>query len=106
MARRRKQRGGDLAGNPASAWGWGVGTMGSGWQQFMNTMSLNNSPSNNLVLANKQQVGGRRSRRRSRRSRGSRRGGNFGAVLSQASAPLALLGMQQMYGKSRKRRRH
>ena len=32
---RRAQRGGDLAGNPASSWGWGLGTVGNGWTQFI-----------------------------------------------------------------------
>ena len=34
--KRNMQRGGELAGNPPSAWGYGLGTMGDGWTQFMN----------------------------------------------------------------------
>ena len=97
----KKQRGGGLAGNPPSAWGWGLGTMGSGWQQFMDTLTL--QPGQSQVAAHSNNIvikGGQRRRIR------SRRGGNIGAVLNQAVAPLALLGMQQMYGKSKKRRRH
>ena len=46
---RRSQRGGDLAGNPASTWGWGLGTVGNGWTQFMNSMTL--QPGQNLATA-------------------------------------------------------
>lgn len=38
--RRQGQRGGDLAGNPPSSWGWGLGTAGGGWTQFMNSLTL------------------------------------------------------------------
>ena len=53
--RTRKQRGGDLAGNPASAWGWGLGTVGDGMTQIMNSLTLQpgqntaTAQSNNLV---------------------------------------------------------
>ena len=40
MRRTRSQRGGDLAGNPASSWGWVNGTLGNGWTQFMNSLTL------------------------------------------------------------------
>ena len=36
----RRQRGGDLGGNPASAWGYTMGTLGNGWTQFMNSLSI------------------------------------------------------------------
>ena len=42
----KAQRGGDLSGNPASAWGWGLGTVGNGWTQFMNSLTL--QPGQNL----------------------------------------------------------
>ena len=121
--RTRKQRGGDLAGNPASAWGWGLGTVGDGFTQIMNSLTLQpgqnlaTSQSNNLVPVNNINAsnpassmlqpnvgGGSRRRRRMHRSRGrsrSKRGGNWGAVLNQAAAPLVLLGAQQMYGRRR-----
>jgi hypothetical protein len=133
--RTRKQRGGDLAGNPASAWGWGLGTVGDGFTQIMNSLTLQpgqniaTAQSNNLVPVNninasnptssmlqpnmgggsrrRRRVHRSRSRSRSRgRSRGrgrssSKRGGNWGAVLNQAAAPLVLLGAQQMYGRRR-----
>ena len=47
--RARTQHGGDLAGNPASSWGWGLGTVGNGWTQFMNAMTL--QPGQNLATA-------------------------------------------------------
>ena len=123
---RRGQKGGELAGNPASSLGWGMGTVGNGWTQFMNSLTLqpgqnlgtvqSNSivPVGNINAQNQQgnigpnmtgdipgQAGGKR--RRQRRSRG-RRGGNLGAVLSQAAVPGILLAAQQSYGKSRKHR--
>jgi ATP-dependent Lon protease len=47
--RARTQHGGDLAGNPASSWGWGLGTVGNGWTQFVNAMTL--QPGQNLATA-------------------------------------------------------
>jgi hypothetical protein len=115
-----------LAGNPASAWGWGMGTLGNGWTQFMNSLTLQpgqnlgTMQSNNIVPVgnvNAQdsqpsigtnlqgaipQGGGRRRRHK----RSSKRGGNIGAVLSQAAAPGILLAAQQYYGRSKKNRRH
>lgn len=124
---RRSQRGGDLAGNPASSWGWGLGTVGNGWTQFMNSMTLQPGqnlatiqdtqlvPVNNINADNAQgmigpnlkgdipgsQAGGRKRRRHRKRSR---RGGSWGAVVGQAAAPAALVAMNQLYGKSRKHR--
>ena len=124
---RRMQRGGELAGNPPSAWGWGLGTLGGGWNQFMNSLSL--QPGQNLGAAQSNaivpvgnpnaqtsqgnigpnmnggipgQQGGRRHRRRG--SRGSKRGGNMAAVLSQAAVPGALVLMNNAMG--RRSRRH
>ena len=81
----------------------------------MNTMT-GPSQSNNIVPINNTNVqpkmaGGRgrqRQRQRQRqqmqqRSRG-KKGGYWGAVLEQAAVPLALLGMQQFYGKRHSRR--
>jgi hypothetical protein len=130
---RRMQRGGNLAGNPPSAWGWGLGTLGGGWNQFMNSLSL--QPGGNLGAAQSNaivpmgnvnaqtaqgnigpnmtgnipgQAGGRR-RRRGRRSgskrSGSKRGGNFGAVLSQAAVPGAIILMNNALGKRSRRGR-
>lgn len=115
--RRRHQKGGDLAGNPPSAWGWGLGTMGNGWTQFMNSLSLQpgqnaaSASSNDIVPVGRlnandpripiSKVGGRRRRRRS-----SKRGGSMTAVLSQAAVPGVLLAAQQTYGRrTRKHRR-
>ena len=38
--KRHRQRGGELAGNPPSAWGWGLGTLGNGFTQFTNALTL------------------------------------------------------------------
>ena len=105
--RRVAQRGGELAGNPPSAWGWGLGTVGSGWQQFMNSLTLQPGqnlgaqqsndivPKNNLN-AQTVQAGGRRR---------ARRGGNWAAVASQAAVPAALIVMNNAMGSRRNRNR-
>ena len=124
---RRRQRGGELAGNPPSSWGWGLGTLGNGWNQFMNTLSvqpgqnLGASQSNVIVPVNNPnaqtaqgnigpnmnegipgQQGGRR--RRGRRGH-SKRGGDMGAVLTQAAVPGALILMNNALGRRSRRRR-
>lgn len=103
--RRVAQRGGELAGNPPSAWGWGLGTVGSGWQQFMNSLTLQPGqnlgaqqsndivPKNNLN-AQTVQAGGRRR---------ARCGGNWAAVASQAAVPAALIVMNNAMGKRSRR---
>lgn len=119
---RRGQQGGALAGNPPSAWGWGLGTVGNGWTQFMNSLTL--QPGQNLAsqggnlsvpvgqpnAMNNQgmigtnlkgdipQAGGKRHRRR--RSR-AKRGGN---VLAQAAVPGALMA-GLLYANSRSKSR-
>lgn len=122
---RRSQRGGNLSGNPPSAWGWGLGTLGNGWTQFMNSLTLQpgqnlgavqsnaSVPVGNLNAQNAQgnigpnmtgdvpQKGGRKRRGR----RGSKRGGNLGAVISQAAVPGALIIMNNALGKRSRRRR-
>lgn len=125
---RRGQHGGDLAGNPPSAWGWGMGTLGNGWTQFMNSLTLQpgqnlgaiqsnaSVPVGNLNAQTAQgnigpnmggdipgQSGGRR--RRHRKSRG-KRGGNVLAIAEQAAVPVALIAMNNAMGRSRSRRRH
>ena len=135
-SRAASQKGGALAGNPASAWGWGMGTLGNGWTQFMNSLTLQpgqnagTMQSNNIVPVGNpnaqdsqpsigsnlqgavpsNSVGGGK-RRRHRRS--VKRGGDMGAVLSQAAVPGVLLVAQNMYGRrtrkhrsSRRHRRH
>lgn len=128
---RRGQYGGNLAGNPASSWGWGLGTLGNGWTQFMNSLSL--QPGANLgavqsnaivpvggvnaqtaqgnIRANMTgdipgQSGGRKHRRRGSKRRGrlGKKGGNVGAILSQAAVPGALILMNNTLGKRSKRR--
>ena len=109
---RRGQRGGNLAGNPPSSWGWVNGTVGNGWTQFMNALTLQpgqnagTAQSNDIVPvnntnANNQQPylnnnmgGGKRMRKR----RG-KRGGSWAAVAGQAIVPGALLALQQTFGR-------
>jgi hypothetical protein len=119
---RRGQHGGALAGNPPSAWGWGMGTLGNGWTQFMNSLTLqpgqnlgtiqsnnivpvggvNAQDAQGMVGANLKgdipQSGGKK--RRNRKSR-AKRGGN---VFSTAAVPAALFAMNYGLG-SRKRGR-
>lgn len=103
--RRHKQRGGELAGNPPSSWGWALGTAGNGWNQFMNSLTLHPGESqvaakSNDLVPNKMAGGKRRYKSKSR----SRKGGNMAAVVNQAVVPLALLGANQMFGKRRTRK--
>lgn len=117
-SRTRVHRGGELSGNPPSSWGWGLGTAGNGWTQFMNSLTL--QPGQNIAAAKSNdlvpvgnpnaneplqsvKMGGGKRRRHNRRSR-TRKGGNWGAVLNQAATPLALLGANQYFGKKLSRR--
>lgn len=116
------QRGGDLAGNPPSAWGWGLGTAGNGWTQFMNSLTLqpgenlgtvqsnalvpvgnlNAQSSQGMIGSNLKgdipHMGGKRVRHRRTKSK-TRKGGSVSGVLSQAAAPFLLLAGQQMLGR-------
>ena len=124
--RARTQHGGDLAGNPASSWGWGLGTVGNGWTQFMNAMTLQPGqnlataqgtqlvPVNNINANNSQgmigpnlkgDIPGSQSGGKKRLRNRSRRGGSWGAVASQAAVPASLIAMNQVFGKTRKRHR-
>ena len=124
--RSRSQRGGAQGSYPDSAWGFQMNNLGNGWTQFMNSMSvqpganMGTSQSNNIVpikninVPVKMAGGRRRSLQRQQmqqqmqqQSRGKgrgKKGGYWGAVLEQAAVPLALLGMQQFYGKRHSRR--
>ena len=127
---RYAQHGGELAGNPPSAWGWGLGTAGNGWTQFLNAATLQPGqnlatqqglqlvPVNNINANNSQgmiganlkgdipQSGGKKRRHR------SKRGGSWGAIASQAAVPAVLVALNQSFhkrmknpfGKSRRRR--
>ena len=110
-----KQRGGDLGGNPPSAWGYMLGTVGNGPQQFYNTFIRSTTQSNDILplggassssqqnltganLTGANLTGGKRRRHKNK----SKRGGNLGAVLAQAAVPGTLFLLNQ----SAKRRRH
>jgi len=96
----RSQRGGDLGGNPPSAWGFTMGTLGNGWTQFMNSLSVQPGGANHgnqLVPVNGTQSGGKRRRKR------GKRGGNMLAVAEQAAVPLSLFAMNNVFGSRRNR---
>ena len=99
-SQKRSQKGGDAA-------SWQLNNLGDGWTQFMNTFSLQSGQNSSVNQSNaivqnhsKMMKGGKRRRMRQSKSRSrGKTGGYFGAVLEQAAVPLALLGMQQYYGK-------
>lgn len=121
--RSRKQKGG----NSPSGWGYVYNTVGNGWTQFQNALTLQpgdnavSQQSNNIEPVGKPNFGntsydpsktdltliqsaGRRRSKRSKRSR-SRKGGNWGEVASRAIVPLALLGVQNRFSKRRRSRK-
>ena len=127
---RRSQKGGDLAGNPPSSWGWGMGTLGNGWTQFMNSLTLQpgeniatqsgniSVPVGKLNAMNQQgmigtnlkgdipkQSGGKKKSHRKANKKSSKRGGNLLAVAEQAAAPFALLAMNDYFGQKSSRRK-
>jgi hypothetical protein len=104
----RSQRGGNLGGNPPSAWGWGMGTLGNGWTQFMNSLSVQPGSVNqgNQIVpvnggTNSTQSGGKK-----RKGKKGKRGGNMLAVAEQAAVPLALFAMNNSLGSRRRHRGH
>ncbi len=108
-SRTMRLKGGNLSGNPPSAWGWGLGTLGNGWTQFMNSLSVQPGASAGAMQSNvsvpagsvhsQSQSGGKR-----RRARG-KRGGNMGLALSQAVVPGTLVLMNNMLGKRSRRQK-
>jgi hypothetical protein len=91
-SRRRTQRGG------AGAAEYMVDTFGSDYsQQVGKVITSNMSGAPNAQQLALIQAGGRR------RSKGrTRRGGNLGAILSNAAPSLALMGLAYRYGKKRR----
>ena len=89
-SKRHRQRGGELAGNPPSAWGWGLGTMGDGWTQFMDSLTLqsnqngNMNQSNNIVPVGnasiQSKVGGRKRKHRGGNNHASMSGSMSGSM--------------------------
>jgi hypothetical protein len=103
----RSQRGGDLGGNPPSAWGFTMGTLGNGWTQFMNSLSVQPGGANHgnqLVPinggTNSTQSGGKR---KCKKGKKGKRGGNMLAVAEQAAVPLSLFAMNNIFGSRRNR---
>jgi len=106
----RKQKGGSS--NSPSGWGYVYNTVGDGWTQFQNALTL--EPGQNLGSINSNDIepvsninaqntegfptdqnltliqkAGKKNK--------TKKGGNWGAILGQAAAPIALIGAQQMY---------
>ena len=101
----RRQRGGNVGAYPPSAWGYTMGTLGNGWTQFMNSLSIQPggvNQSNNIVPINGTQSGGKRRYKKGKRGK---RGGNMIAVAEQAAVPLALFAMNNSLGSRRNRHR-
>uniref|UniRef100_A0A6C0E268 Uncharacterized protein n=1 Tax=viral metagenome TaxID=1070528 RepID=A0A6C0E268_9ZZZZ len=115
----RKQRGG----NSPSGWGYVYNTVGNGWTQFQNALTLQpgdnavSQQSNNIEPVGNPNFGnttyapsktdltliqsaGKRKPKRSKKSR-SRKGGNWAEVASRAVVPFALLGIQNRFSKKR-----
>lgn len=100
----KSQRGGNVGAYPPSAWGWGMGTLGNGWNQFMNSLSVQPggvNHGNQLVPVN----GGTNSKQsggKGRKGKG-KRGGNMLAIAEQAAVPFALFAMNNALGSRRNR---
>lgn len=116
MVKRNSRRNRQLGGN--SAWQHVSSQVGDGWTQFQNALTLDTG--NKLVqigatpntqnIQNKTMSGGKRrkgSRRKGTRRKGTRRqkGGNIGAIISNAIVPFSLVGLNNFFGK-RKSRKH
>ncbi len=102
----RSQRGGNVGSYPPSAWGFTMGTLGNGWTQFMNSLSVQPGGVNqgNQIVpvnggTNSTQSGGKRRKGKRR----GKRGGNMLAVAEQAAVPLALFAMNNALGSRRNR---
>jgi len=96
----RSQRGGNVGAYPPSAWGFTMGTLGNGWTQFMNSLTVQPgglNQSNNIVPINGTQKGGKR-----RKRKGGKKGGNLLAVAEQAAVPFALVAMNNIVGSRRR----
>jgi len=115
---RHTQKGGDLSGNPASAWGWGLGTLGNGWTQFMNSLTLQPGQnlgtiqSNNIVPVKninaqdaqpylKPNLTGGKRRAHRKHHNSSKKGGSIASIIGDAIVPFSLLAAQNSFGKGR-----
>lgn len=102
----RSQRGGNGS-YPPSAWGYTMGTLGNGWTQFMNSLSIQPGVNNGNQIVpinggtNRTQSGGKK-----RRGKKGKRGGNMLAVAEQAAVPLALFAMNNSLGSRHRGHKH
>jgi hypothetical protein len=98
----RSQRGGNVGAYPPAAWGFTMGTLGNGWTQFMNSLTVQPggvNQGNQIVPINGTQKGGKRKKRR---CKGGKKGGNLLAVAEQAAVPFALVAMNNIVGSRRR----
>jgi hypothetical protein len=97
---------GNVSSYPPSAWGYSLGTVGNGWTQFMNSLTL--KPDESLIRQHSNDIvqlkGGKKKHRKSRRK--CKKGGSLletsVAVLNNAAVPLSLFAMQNSFGKKNK----
>ena len=100
----RSQRGGNIGAYPDSAWGFTMGTLGNGWTQFMNSLTVQPggvNQSNNIVPINGATNMAQKGGKRRRRGKKGKCGGNLLAVAEQAVVPFALVAMNQSLGSRR-----
>ena len=102
---------GSVSSYPPSAWGYTLGTVGNGWTQFMNSLTL--KPGETLIQQHSNDIvklkGGKRRHRKSRRqTKKCKKGGSLldtsVAVLNKAAVPLTLFAMQNTFGKKKTRK--
>ena len=111
--RTKKYRGGS---NGPSAWSYVYNTVGDGYTQFRNALTL--QPGQNLGTINSNDIEPRSNINAQNNegypsksdlnliqkagSKRKRKGGNYGAIVNQALAPLTLLALQQGYSRRKR----
>jgi len=109
-----KQSGGN---NSPSGWSYVYNTVGNGWTQFQNALTLQPGqnlgsiqsndiePINNINAQNTESFPTQKELSLIQKAgKKHKKGGNWGAVLGQAAAPIALIGAQHLYKKTFKKR--
>ena len=112
----KKYRGG--SGSPASAWGYVYNTVGDGYTQFRNALTL--QPGENLGTLNNNDIEPKSNLNAQSNqgmptssdlsliqkagSKRRRRGGNMGSIVNQALAPLSLIALKYGFAKRNRRR--
>ena len=118
-SRRRKQCGGNTAGPaPPSAWGHAMNTVGDGWKQFQDSLTLQpgqnlaSSQSNDLVPIGKMNAQNAQPMLKPNMSGGKGNGGGYGKPWGSSggspaknAAGLSAPGATNQYGSGKRRRR-